>query len=158
MKAHRDMSLDELLEEERQLVFDRFDEDTAWELGTLLVAEARERKLAIAIDVRRGARILFHAARPGTAEENDRWIDRKSRSVQRFGHSSYYIGRRLAALGMTIEQKYFVPAADYAFHGGCVPISVKGVGMVGSVAVSGLSQEEDHAMVTGAIRRMLGIE
>jgi hypothetical protein len=68
------------------------------------------------------------------------------------------IGRRLAALGMTIEQKYFVPAADYAFHGGCVPISVKGVGMVGSVAVSGLSQEEDHAMVTGAIRRMLGIE
>ncbi len=46
-----------------------------------------------------------------------------------------------------------VEAGTYSFHGGAVPIKVKGVeGVVAVVVVSGLTDAEDH----GAIVEVLG--
>ncbi len=35
---------------------------------------------------------------------------------------------------------------EYAFHGGSFPIIVKGTGLVGTLTISGLAQELDHAL------------
>ena len=44
-------------------------------------------------------------------------------------------------------------AGNYAIHGGGVPIRVTGVeGVVAVVVVSGLKQDEDHAVIVEAIR------
>jgi uncharacterized protein (UPF0303 family) len=147
--------LKDLLEQEKTLQFASFDEMTAWELGSVIVSEAKARSLSIAIDIRRGERQLFHASMAGASADNDRWIERKIRTVNRFGHSSFYIGRLLASLGKTISEKYFVSEQEYAAAGGCFPIIVKGTGMVGTVAVSGLPQEEDHRLVTECIAALL---
>lgn len=146
-----------LLEQEMVLQFPAFDESTAWRLGSAIVAEATARSLPIAIDIRRGERQLFHASLPGASADNDQWIARKVRTVNRFGHSSFYIGRFLASLGKTISEKYYVSEMEFAAHGGAFPIIVKGTGMVGTVAVSGLPQEEDHRLVTECIAAVLGI-
>ena len=47
-------------------------------------------------------------------------------------------------------------ADEYAIHGGGVPIRVKGVeGIVAVAVVSGLSQEQDHAVVVSGIHHCL---
>lgn len=149
--------LKNLLEQEKTLQFEAFDEMKAWELGLAIAAEAKARALPIAIDIRRGERQLFHASLPGASADNDQWIARKVRTVNRFGHSSFYIGRFLASLGKTLAEKYFISDQEFAAAGGCFPIIVKGTGMVGTVAVSGLTQEEDHRLVTGCIAAMLEV-
>jgi len=144
-----------LLEQEQALQFIVFDENTAWELGSAIVAEARARALPIAVDIRRGERQLFHASLAGASLNNDRWMERKTHTVNLVGHSSFYVAKLLESLGKTIAEKYFVSPLEYAAAGGCFPIIVRGTGMVGTAAVSGLTQEEDHQLVTECIAAMI---
>ena len=58
--------LDELEAQESHLVFDRFDENTAWELGVALREAAASAGLPVAIAICRNGRRLFHAALPGS--------------------------------------------------------------------------------------------
>ena len=150
--------LKQLLQEEQDLQFTRFNEEVAWELGSQLVEMARNRNLSVTIDITRGTHQLFHAALRGTSPDNDEWVKRKVRLVYRFGHSSFYIGQLLKSKGKTIEQSYLVSESEYAPHGGCFPVIVKGTGIVGTVTVSGLPQEEDHKLVVEALRNYLAEE
>ncbi|MGN8245572.1 heme-degrading domain-containing protein [Cellulomonas soli] len=141
-------------QQEHDLLFGRFTHDDAWQLGCLLVELATERDLPVTIDVRRGRQQVFHAARPGTAADNDRWVERKVRVVEQFGASSYLIGLRLRDKGTSLK-KLGLPSAEYAAHGGAFPVQIEGVGVVGVVTVSGLPQADDHALVVEAIRSFL---
>lgn len=141
--------------QERELVFRRFDNTDAWKLGSAMVAAATERSLAVTIDIRRHGHQLFHAALSGTTPDNDSWIERKVNVVNRFGASSYLVGRRLAASGKDLDQTLGVEPARFAAHGGAFPIRIAEVGIVGTVTVSGLPQSEDHAFVTEMISAFL---
>jgi uncharacterized protein (UPF0303 family) len=142
----------EIERQERELVFDRFDETDAWRLGSLLVALAEGRP--VAIDIRRGAQQLFHAALPGAVADNDRWIERKVRVVERFGVSSFLYGRRLARDDKELNPGMGLDPAEYAAHGGAFPVRIRNVGVVAVVTVSGLPQAEDHALVVEALTRL----
>ncbi|WP_432111504.1 heme-degrading domain-containing protein [Streptomyces sp. YPW6] len=146
-------TLSELIAQERRLTLPRFSHDDAFALGSLLVELARERHAPVAIDIRRGAQQLFHAALPGSGADNDAWIDRKRKVVERYGESSYLVGTRFRARGTTFEESSRLDPDTYAAHGGSFPIAVKGAGVIGSVTVSGLPQAEDHAMVVEALER-----
>jgi len=150
--------LKRLLQEEQELQFTRFNEKTAWEIGSQLVETSLSKGLPVTIDITRGEHQLFHSSLPGTSTDNDEWIKRKVRLVYRFGHSSFYIGQLLKSEGKSIEEAYLLPESDYAPHGGCFPIIVKDTGMVGTITVSGLPQEEDHKLVVRAIRDYLAQE
>lgn len=147
--------LQTLLQQENDLQFSQFNEDTAWEIGSWLVEYARSHDLPITIDITRGEQQVFHASRPGASADNDAWVKRKVRLVNRFGHSSFYMGQMLKSKGKTIEQSYLIAESEYAPHGGCFPILIQGTGMVGTITVSGLPQEEDHKLVVLAIETYL---
>jgi uncharacterized protein (UPF0303 family) len=147
--------LERLLLEEQQLQFTSFNEDTAWQIGCWLVEHATKNKLPITIDIRRGEHQLFHASRPGTSADNDEWVKRKVRLVNRLGHSSYYVGQLLKSQGKSIEEMFLLPENEYAPHGGCFPIIIKGTGVVGTITVSGLLQEDDHKVVVQALKAYL---
>jgi uncharacterized protein (UPF0303 family) len=147
--------LEQLRFEEQQLQFTHFNEDTAWEIGCLLVEYAIQNNLPITIDIQRGEQQLFHASRPGTSADNDEWVKRKIRLVNRFGHSSFFIGQLLNSEGTSIEEMFLLPESKFAPHGGCFPIIIKDTGVVGTITVSGLPQEEDHKVVVEAIRNYL---
>ena len=150
-----DEILERLLLEEQQLQFTSFNEDTAWQIGCWLVEHATKNKLPITIDIRRGEHQLFHASRPGTSADNDEWVKRKVRLVNRLGHSSYYVGQLLKSQGKSIEEMFLLPENEYAPHGGCFPIIIKGTGVVGTITVSGLLQEDDHKVVVQALKAYL---
>jgi uncharacterized protein (UPF0303 family) len=147
--------LEQLLLEEQQLQFSAFNEATALQIGSWLVEYAIKNELPITIDIRRGEQQLFHASRPGTSADNDEWVKRKVRLVNRFGHSSFYLGQALKSEGKSIEEKFLLSEREYAPHGGCFPIMLKGTGMVGTITVSGLAQADDHKVVVTAIKHYL---
>src|SRR5215211_611992 len=153
-----DEIMKQLLQEEQELQFTKFNEEVAWKLGSQLVEQAGSKNLPVTIDIMRGTHQLFHASLPGTSPDNDEWVKRKARLVYRFGHSSFYMGQLLKSKGKTIEQSYLVSESEYAPHGGCFPIIMKDTGIVGTITVSGLPQEEDHKLVVQAIRHYLAQE
>jgi uncharacterized protein (UPF0303 family) len=142
-------------EQERRLVLPRFDNDDAWRLGTVLVELARDHSAPVTIDIRRNGQQLFHCARPGTSTDNDAWIQRKVRVVDRYGHSSYLVGLRFSAKGTTFEDSSRLDPDTYAAHGGAFPLILAHTGPVGTVAVSGLPQADDHHLVVTALERYL---
>ncbi|MGK3200399.1 heme-degrading domain-containing protein [Amycolatopsis sp. MEPSY49] len=147
--------LAQLADQEERLQFTKFDNETALALGAQLLAAARERGLPVTISVRRGGQRLFHAALPGTSADNDAWIDRKSRVVDRYGHSSLYVGTQFRAKGGSFEADSRLDPDEYAAHGGVFPVLVRGVGPVGTVGVSGLPQADDHAFVVEQLELFL---
>ena len=133
--------------QERELQFSRFDEDVAWKLGNCVRDLALAKKFEVVIDVRRFGQPLFYCALPGTTPDNPEWVRRKCNLVARFHRSSYAIGLELKQSGSTLLEKYGLPDADYAPHGGAFPIHVMNAGVIGSLTVSGVPQRSDHELV-----------
>ncbi|MGW0629945.1 heme-degrading domain-containing protein [Streptomyces sp. NPDC002758] len=151
-------SIEELEAQERRLVFRQFTYDDAWAIGSLLVELARERQAPVAIDIHRAGQQLFHAALPGSTPDNDAWIARKRRVVERYGSASYLVGARFRAKGTTFEESSRLDPDVYAAHGGSFPVTVENVGVIGSVTVSGLPQLQDHRLVVEALERFLEVD
>ena len=149
-------SVAELAAEEAELRFSSFTNDDAWELGSALVAAGRQASAPIAIEIARNQHRLFHVALAGATPDNATWIERKSRVVHRFGHSSLCVRQASVERGTTFEAEFGLDPQLYAAHGGAFPVIVRDVGPIGVVVVSGLPQLEDHRMVVTALREHLG--
>jgi len=150
--------LEELLREEEELQFDDFSHEKALRLGLEMIERARSEGKSITITIRLGEQQVFHYACPGTSADNDAWTLRKSRIIDRFGHSSYYLQAVLAAANKTIAERYFLDPALYAPYNGAFPIRIRNAGIIGSVAVSGLPGDQDHKLITESIRQFLRLE
>jgi uncharacterized protein (UPF0303 family) len=148
--------LTSLLAEEERLVFSYFNVDVAWALGSAVRDAAMAAKLPVAILLRQNGRSLFHTALEGSSLDNDVWLGRKSAVVDRFGHSSYYVGCKARA---DSEVDFNIAARldpdKFAAHGGAFPLLVAKTGIVGTIAVSGLPQVDDHRFVVEQLERFL---
>lgn len=143
--------IDQLTAEYQSLTLPRFAEAEAQALGQILVKLADG--LPVVINIRTANRTLFHAALPGSAPLNDVWARRKSNTALLFELPSFLVGQKHALKG-SLEGNG-LGNADYADHGGAVPIKVAGVGVVACATVSGLPQAEDHALVVRGITALL---
>ena len=150
------LTLAELAAHEAELQLDRFDNDDAWALGVALVEEARRRKLPVVIDIHRAGQQLFHAAMPGGAIDNAIWIARKGLVVTRFGHSSLYMRQLCDDAETTLAEKFELSIEQYAAAGGAFPLTVRNVGPVGVVTVSGLPHVQDHRLVVMVLAEFIG--
>ena len=151
-------AMNEAADQERELQFTEFANADAWKIGSMMVEAASERHLAITIHICRCGQQLFHYAMPGTNVDNDEWIKRKTRVVDRFFHSSYYMGCFYRSLNTTIDRNSLLKETEFAPHGGAFPLAIKGVGIVGTITVSGLPQKEDHDFVVGVLRKYFTLE
>lgn len=150
-----DELLIELNKQEEDLQFDSFSNEDAINIGLALLDAAKQESLPIVIDITRSGQVLFHASMPGTVPDNDQWVLRKNQVVNRFHSSSYLIGRKLEKSASTMEDKYLLSSSDFAAHGGAFPIRIRNTGVVGTITVSGLPQEDDHALVVKILRDWL---
>lgn len=146
-----------ITEQEAALQFTAFTETAAWTLGQRLHQLASTRQHAVLIDIRRFNQPLFHVALPGTTPDNAEWVRRKSNVVARFFRSSYGVGLYLQQQNATLQDKQGLPLSDFAPHGGSFPLTVRGVGVIGSITVSGLPQRQDHELVVEALCAELGL-
>jgi uncharacterized protein (UPF0303 family) len=140
----------ELVAQEAELSYVRFDQTSAWELGSILVQLAQERSLKVGIGIDLGEQEVFRCGLPGSSADNDAWLRRKFAVVRRYNHSSLLMATitqampdRLGALGLD--------GATHAFSGGAFPLTVGG-SLAGCVGVSGLADVDDHALVVEGLR------
>lgn len=153
MKLEQD--LERIARQEQRLQFDSFNADSAWRIGARLRELAVNRRLAVVIDIQLCGQPLFFAALPGTTPDNLDWVRRKRNTVLRYHRSSYGFGLKLQQQQKTIVDKLGPEAQNYAAHGGCFPILLKGTGCVGTITVSGLPQRADHDLVVEVLAEVL---
>lgn len=147
--------LERLALQEERLQFQSFDANTAWKIGARLRALAESRGLPVAIDIHVNGHALFFAALPGATPDNSEWIRRKRNVAQRFHRSSYAVGLKLQSEGKNLAEHYGVDERDYAPHGGCFPIKLRGTGCIGTITVSGLPQRADHELIVEVLAEFL---
>ena len=135
-----------LLQEESVLVLPSLTNLDAVEIGQIATELATERKLPIAIEVRIGDWIIYHASLPGSTVENQWWIDRKARVVLFKHHSTMYERVSAQERGVDWHRENNLPDETHAIHGGGLPLVTKNEGFVGVLLISGLPQVEDHLL------------
>jgi len=153
--------LEEITKIENSLQFTRFTVDDAWALGNALRTRllAIPKPVVINIALANTNQLLFHTCtHSGVMPDNDLWVARKRKTVLRWGVSTWYMHNKFSGDEVAFAAKYGLGATggEYAIHGGGVPIRVKGVeGIVAVVVVSGLKQEEDHAVIIETVGELL---
>jgi uncharacterized protein (UPF0303 family) len=66
-----------------------------------------------------------------------------------------YVGMQFLSRNTTFEESSRLDVDSYAAHGGAFPVIVRNVGVIGTVTVSGLPQEQDHRLVVRILREFL---
>ena len=142
-------------QQESELVFDRFDEDLAFTIGSNMRQLAKGVGQGAALGVYLWDRTMFFGATAGANDGNRQWIERKAKLVKLTQKSSYRVvlergdqPRVLANWGLELS--------EYAIAGGAFPIRIRNVGIIGAAATSGLPERDDHEVSRGAIALALG--
>ena len=141
--------------EAQTLVLPSLTQAEAIEIGEIAIALGRDRNLAIAVEVRMKEWTVFHISLPGSDTENDGWIARKARATLLTGNSTMYERVLAEEQGINWYESHGVTEATHAVHGGCLPLKVSGVGMLGMLLISGLPQVQDHLLGVEVIAEYL---
>ena len=147
---------EELEEQERRLVLPSADLASLYALGRRMADTALERGLPILVQIRFGDRLVFVASLPGSTASNDDWAERKARLAAWFEQSSLRVGVTNRRDGADVHRRHALPVERFAAHGGAFPLRVAGVGVIGTVVVSGLPQLDDHAFAVEMLEAHLG--
>jgi uncharacterized protein (UPF0303 family) len=135
-----------LLQEELLLTLPKLDVADAMEIGEIAKSFGTQKSLPIAVEVRLGDWIIYHASLPGSTAENQWWIDRKARVVMLKHHSTIYERVSAEERGVDWHKENNLLDETHAIHGGGLPLITKSEGFVGVLLVSGLPQVEDHLL------------
>ena len=135
-----------LLFEEHSLQLMNLQNLDAIEIGEIATQISLARNLPVAIEVRLGDWIIYHASLPGSTVENQWWIDRKARVVMLKKHSTLYERVSAEERGVDWHKENDLLDETHAIHGGGLPLITKGEGFVGVLLISGLPQVEDHLL------------
>jgi uncharacterized protein (UPF0303 family) len=135
-----------LLKEEQLLTLPKLDVADAMEIGEIAKSFGTQKGLPIAVEVRIGDWIIYHASLPGSTSENQWWIDRKARVVLLKHHSTIYERVSAEERGVDWHKENNLLDETHAIHGGGLPLITKSEGFVGVLLVSGLPQVDDHLL------------
>ena len=135
-----------LLQEELLLTLPKLDVADAMEIGEIAKSFGTQRGLPIAVEVRIGDWIIYHASLPGSTSENQWWIDRKARVVLLKHHSTLYERVSAEERGVDWHKENNLLDETHAIHGGGLPLITKEDGCVGALIISGLPQVDDHLL------------
>ena len=135
-----------LLQEELLLTLPALDVAGAIEIGEIAKSFGTQRSLPIAVEVRVGDWIIYHASLPGSTPENDWWIGRKARVVKLKKHSTMFERVLAEEQGIDWHKENNLLDETHAIHGGGLPLISKDDGFVGVLLISGLPQVEDHLL------------
>ena len=135
-----------LLQEELLLTLPALDVADAVEIGEIAKSFGVMRGLPIAVEVRLGDWIIYHASLPGSTAENQWWIDRKARVVLLKHHSTIYERVSAEERGVDWHKENNLLDETHAIHGGGLPLITMSEGFVGVLLISGLPQVQDHLL------------
>jgi uncharacterized protein (UPF0303 family) len=144
--------------QEEILQFNHFTNADAWELGSLMVEEAKKRELAISISIRRSnGLVVFQHCLEGTKLHNEQWMCRKFNTVKVMETSSLFLYTKLKKCDQTMEDQ-FLDEKQYACCGGAFPIRIEEAGVIGVIIVSGMNHVADHDFIIKCLSKYLHMD
>ena len=144
--------------QEKTLLFEHFNNDDAWRLGNIIVDTAQKRGLCVAVDIVINGYRVFRYGFNGTNMFNDVWLQRKINTVTVLHRSSLKVHFMPFVGQDDIYKDGHLDPGTYSNMGGGFPINVKGSGVIGVVAVSGLTHISDHDLAVDGVAKFLKIE
>ncbi|MDP3895821.1 MAG: heme-degrading domain-containing protein [Mesorhizobium sp.] len=147
-----------IIAQEQAIAFASFDEAEAFALGSRMRERALADELPIIVDIRTWDRPLFYAAMPGSTASNADWARRKINVVKMFHKSTLRMFLEQGGSVQEIGARHGLSVSDYVLAGGAFPIRVEGAGVIGAIAISGLPQRQDHAVVVEVLCAHLGLD
>lgn len=145
-----------VLEEQlRVLRYKSFDHNDALRLGQLFVEEGKKLDRPTACRIILDDLAVFQYFNQGTNEENNRWMQRKARTVNRMHEPSLLVAAK-RELKLLVDEPWLSDDLHYAFVGGGFPLFVNDV-FRGIILVSGLPHLRDHKFVSSVIAKDLGV-
>lgn len=138
--------------QEEKYVFDSFSRKDAWKLGRILIDTAEKYEGGVAVGIILNGLKVFQYVTEGATVHNTQWLDRKVNTVTQFHKSSLRVYCDYTMKGITLEGERLDPM-DFALCGGGFPLTIKGVGVVGAIAVSGLPHLDDHQVIVDALEQ-----
>ena len=150
--------IDVLQKQEEILRYDKFDRDTALELGLKIIDVARNRfGERVACRIVEDTTVVFSYKDTGTSLENDWWMDRKLATTRLTGMSSLAATVR-AEYGL-FEPEWKDREDNFALCGGCIPVLMKNDQRTYAyVLVSALPHYQDHQVIADAMAEQLQVE
>ena len=146
---------DRLAVEQQDLLLTHFDYDFAWALGVRMRDLALRTAAPVAITLAHGTAVVFSVLMPGATLDNLDWAARKRAVSHRFHRSSLAMRLEAEAAGYDFNARFRLPETDYAASGGGVPLILRGGTLIGTAAISGLPDVEDHKLVVAALQDLL---
>lgn len=155
------MTVEELVKvlemQEEILQFSSFTNADAWELGNMVLQEAKRLGLTVAVRIRlNNGYTVFQYGMDGTNLLNEQWMTRKENTVKTLEESSLRFCMNLRANQESLED-HFLDPREYAACGGGFPIRVEEVGVIGTIVVSGLDHVSDHDLLVKCISKYLHV-
>lgn len=147
-------TLESLAEEQQGLLLDRFDYDFAWRLGFMMRETAASAGAPVAITVAHGADLVFSVLMPGATPDNSDWAAGKRAVANRFHRSSLAMRLEAEQGKFDFHRRYRLDESRFVASGGGVPLMLRNGTLIGTVAVSGLPDVEDHRMIVDALRQL----
>ncbi|WP_087064815.1 heme-binding protein [Intestinibacillus massiliensis] len=134
--------------------FDRFTREDALKLGLKLHENALKYPQGVAVEITVNGLSVFRYVPEGACLNNIKWLERKARTVTQFEMSSLRTMAQLEVNGEDYVAQKLNPN-DYALGGGGFPLTVRGVGVVGVIAVSGLPHLDDHQLIVDTLAEFI---
>ena len=141
--------------QEQSLQYEACNATTALDIGLRIKALIELRGKKAAIDIYLAGQQLFFYSMPGATPANADWVRRKGNTLMHFQKSSYGVSFDMKKNGFELS-RYGLDGKDYAWAGGAFPVRLQGSGIVGSIAVSGLPEREDHGVIVEVLAEVLG--
>ena len=146
------MTQEEIREQMKEAELESISPADARKLGEIVrgLAGADGEKISIAI--RLNGRPVFFTAGNETTPDNEAWIRWKQNVVARFRVPSLLLKLQFDGDNRRFLQERRVNGEPYTLAGGGFPICVRNAGQVGSIVVSGLTDEEDHMLCVNGLK------
>ncbi|MCI9487292.1 MAG: hypothetical protein HFI64_10045 [Lachnospiraceae bacterium] len=145
-----------LLRQEELLEFPSFDEEDALLLGNLIVKRAKEARYKIAVLIRLNDGLtLFQCTTKGASLLNQIWAEKKFNTTRIMRKSSFLAVLEAEEIGQTMADHGLQESCAYA--PGAFPVRVKGAGIIGAVAISGIMDLREHDFVPECMAEYLKI-
>lgn len=156
-KTQIDQILADVKKQEEMLLFDKFTNEDAWELGKVFVEKIKRENIEMAVAIRKvNGNTIFAYFSDGTNKLNENWMNRKFNTVIMNEMSSFKRWAISQYRNGTVEDMG-LDSKDYALCGGGFPIKLKNGEMVAVVLASNLPHEKDHKFLVEGLAEYLSV-
>lgn len=136
----------------KKIELDSFSNRIAFEMGSRIIDLAKSRNQHIAVEICRLNHTVFIYVDDNLPVDKHNWLRRKANVAKQFEESSLSVKNDLKEGSMTLEKTFGLDEKDFLAKGGSIPIFIKNAGMIATITVSGLHDEEDHKIIIDALQ------